>query len=98
MSKDTLVAYTISVIQQTLDYHFGQMSVVYQSAHNSAMHETPSRAEQIATKHFNIALLTNQTPARQVSNDETNTQLPTVDPTPTTSTQETIPKSIDQGR
>ena len=97
VSKDTLVAYTISVIQQTLDYHFGQMSIVYQSAHNSATHDTPSRAKQIANKHFNIALLTDQAPVRQVSNDTDNTQPPTVEPTPTTSTQETIPKSIDQG-
>ena len=28
VSKDTLVAYTIAVIQQTNDYHFGQMSIV----------------------------------------------------------------------
>ena len=29
VSKDTLVAYTIAIIQQTLDYQFGQMSIVY---------------------------------------------------------------------
>ena len=97
VSKDTLVAYTISVIQQTLDYHFGQMSIVYQSAHNSATHDTLSRAEQLANEHFNIALLTDQVPARQFSNDTNNTQPPTVDPTPTTSSQETTPKSVDQG-
>ena len=97
VSKDTLVAYTISVIQQTLDYHFGQMSIVYQSAHNSAMQDTPSRAEQLANEHFNIALLTDQAPARQFSNDPNNTPPPAVDPTPTTSSQETIPKSVDQG-
>ena len=85
VSKDTLVAYTISVIQQTLDYQFGQMSIVYQSAQNSATHEMPSWAEQIANEHFNIALLTDQAPVRQVSNDETNTQSPTMEPTPTTS-------------
>ena len=97
VSKDTLVAYTISVIQQTLDYHFGQMSIVYQSAHNSATQDTPSWAEQLANKHFNIALLTDQAPAHQFSNDPNNTQPLTVEPTPTTSSQETTPKSVDQG-
>ena len=97
VSKDTLVAYTIAVIQQTLDYHFGQMSIVYQSAHNSAMQDTPSRAEQLANEHFNIALLTDQVPAHRFSNDPNCTQSPTVDPTPTTSSQETTPKSINQG-
>ena len=97
VSKDTLVAYTISVIQQTLDYNFGQMSIVYQSAHNSGTQDTPSRAEQLANEHFNIALLTDQVPVRQDSNDPNNTQPPAVDTTPTTSSQETIPKSVDQG-
>ena len=87
VSKDTLVAYTIAVIQQTLDYHFGQMSIVYQSAHNSATHDTPLRAEELVSEHFNIALLTDQTPGCLSSNDTNNMPPPTVDPTPTTSTR-----------
>ena len=62
VSKDTLVAYTIAVIQQTLDYHFGQMSIVYQSAHNKATLDTLSRAEELAKDHFNIVLLTDHLP------------------------------------
>ena len=97
VSKDTLVAYTIAVIQQTHDYHFGQMSVVFQTAHNKAALETLSRAEDLAKEHFNIALLTDKIPGNTQSHDETNTSPPTVDPTPTASAQETLPKSVDQG-
>ena len=96
VSKDTLVAYTIVVIQQTLDYHFGQMSIVYQSAHNSATQDTLSRAVELANEHFNIALLTDQAAGGLSSQDTNNTPPPTVDPTPGTSTQETTPKSVDQ--
>ena len=97
VSKDTLIAYTIAVIQQTLDYQFGQMSIVYQSAHNSAMQDTPSWAEQLANEHFNIVLLNDQTLTCRFSNDPNSTPPPTMDPTPITSSQETTPKSVDQG-
>ena len=97
VSKDTLVAYTIAVIQQTNDYHFGQMSIVYQTAHNKTALETPSRAEELAKDHFNIALLTDKKLEVPQTDDQDNTSSTTVDPTPTTSTQETIPKSVDSG-
>ena len=97
VSKYTLVAYTIAVIQQTLDYHFGQISIVYQSAHNSATLDTPSRAEDLANEHFNIALLTHHTSGNLHSYDANNMPPPTMHPTPTTSTQETTPKSVHQG-
>ena len=87
------------VIQQTQDYHFGQMSIVYQMAHNQAALETPSRAEELAKEHFNLALLTNQHPgeSQPQMRHESNTLPPTVETSPTTSAQETIPKSVDQG-
>ena len=97
VSKDTLVAYTIAVIQQTNDYHFGQMSIVYQTAHNKTSLETPSRAEVLAKDHFNIALLTDKKPEVPKTNDQNNTSSTPVDPATTTSTQETIPKSVDRG-
>ena len=96
VSKDTLVAYTIAIIQQTNDYHFGQMSVVYQTAHNKTALETPSRAEELAKDHFNIALLTDKIPEVSRTNEQTDTSPPTVDPTSKASTQETIPKSVDK--
>ena len=96
VSKDTLVAYTIAVIQQTNDYHFGQMSVVYQTAHNKTALETPSRAAELATDHFNIALLTDKIPAVSLTHDQTDTSPPPVDPASKASTQETIPKSVDK--
>ena len=52
VSKDTLVAYTIAVIQQTNDYHFGQMSIVYQTAHNKTTLETPSMSGGISYRPF----------------------------------------------
>ena len=97
VSKDTLVAYTMAVIQQTNNYHFGQMSVVYQTAHNKTALETPSRAEELATDHFNIALLTDNIPEVPQTHDQANTSPPTVDPASTASAQETIPKSVDKG-
>ena len=95
MSKETLSAYTIAIIQQTLDYHFGQMSIVYQREHNKATLDTPSRAEELATAHFNIALLTDTTPRTENSHDPDNTSPTTVDPAPTAPTEETTPKLVD---
>ena len=97
VSKDTLVAYTIAVIQQTNDYHFGQMSIVYQTAHNKTALETPLRAAELATDHFNIALLTDNKPEVLQTHDQADTPPLTVDPASTASAQETIPKSIDRG-
>ena len=96
VSKDTLIAYTIVVIQQTQDYHFGQMSIVFQTAHNKSALETLSRAQELASEHFNIALLTDKTRSDSSPHAEANTSLPTVDPTSTSSTQETVPKTVEQ--
>ena len=52
VSKDTILAYTIAVVQNTQAYHFGQMSVVFQTAQNKAALETPSRAEEFTNEHF----------------------------------------------
>ena len=60
VSKDTILAYTIAVVQNTQAYHFGQMSVVFQTAQNKAALETPSRAEEFTNEHFNIRLLTDK--------------------------------------
>ena len=96
VSKETLIAYTIAVIQQTQDYHFGQMSIVYQTAHNKAALETPSRVEELAREHFNITLLANHHTGKPQSHHESNMLPLTVETSPTTSTQETIPKSVDK--
>ena len=98
VSKETIIAYTIAVIKQTNDYHFGQMSIVYQTVHNKNALETPARAEEFARDHFNITLLTDKAPTlgnTQVY-DANNTSPTTVDPTSKASTQETIPKSVEQ--
>ena len=58
VSKDNILAYTIAVVQNTQAYHFGQMSVVFQTAQNKSALETLLRAEELLNEHFNIRLLT----------------------------------------
>ena len=58
VSKDTLIAYTIAVIQNTQTLQFEQTHVALQTAQNQASIETPLKAEQLMTAHFNLALLT----------------------------------------
>ena len=60
VTKNTLVAYTIAVVQnwQTLQYE--QMHVALQMAQNQASLETPLRVEQLMTAYFNLAVLSNK--------------------------------------
>ena len=62
------------------------------------MIKTLSRAEALATDHFNIALLTDNKPQVPQMHDKADTTPPTVDPALTASTQETVPKSVDRDR
>ena len=59
VTKNTLVAYTIGVIQNTQTLHYDQMHMALQTAQNSASLETLLRAEQLMTAHFNLAVLSN---------------------------------------
>ena len=95
ISKDTILAYTIAVVQNTQAYHFGQMSVVFQTAQNKATLETPSRAEEFTNEHFNIQLLTDKENYKGPLNAQANKRKASQDATPTNPTQETIPKVVE---
>ena len=95
VSKDTILAYTIAVVQNTQAYHFGQMSVVFQMAQNKAALETPSRAEEFTNEHFNIKLLTDKENYKGPLNAQAHKRKASVDATPTKPTQETVPKVVE---
>ena len=61
VTKNTLVAYTIAVVQNSQMLQYDQMHVVLQTAQNQASLETLLRAEQLMTANFNFAVLSNQT-------------------------------------
>ena len=85
VTKNTLVAYTIAVVQNSQTLQYDQMRVVLQTAQNQASLETPLRAEQLMTAHFNLVVLSNKTK----TNETINAQKPettTVDTAPSTST------------
>ena len=60
VTKNTLTAYTIAIVQnsQVLQYH--QMHTALQTARNQASLETPLRADKLLTAHFNLAILEDQ--------------------------------------
>ena len=60
VTKNTLVAYTIVVVQNMQMLQYEQMHVALQTAQNQASLETPLRAEQLMTAHFNLAVLSNE--------------------------------------
>ena len=95
VSKDTILAYTIAVVQNTQAYHFGQMSVVFQTAQNKAVLETPSRAEEFTNEHFNIRLLTDKENYTGLPNAQAHKRKASVDATSTNPTQETVPKIVE---
>ena len=61
VSKNTLTAYTIAIVQNTQALQYDQMHVVLQTARNQAFLEMPLRAEELMTAHFNLAVLSNET-------------------------------------
>ena len=95
VSKKTILAYMIAVVQNTQAYHFGQMSVVFQTAQNKAALETPSSAEEFTNEHFNIQLLTDKENYKGPLNAQANKRKASLDATPTNPTQETIPKVVE---
>ena len=85
VTKNTLVTYTIAVVQNSQMLQYEQMHVALQTAQNQASLETPLRVEQLMTTHFNLVVLSNETN----TNETTDAQKPettTVDAAPSTST------------
>ena len=53
ITKNTLVAYTIAIVQNTQSLQYEQMHVVLQMAQNQASLKTPLRVDKLMTTHFN---------------------------------------------
>ena len=60
VTKNTLTAYTIAIVQNSQALQYDQMHTALQTARNQASLETPLRAEELLTAHFNLAVLGDQ--------------------------------------
>ena len=83
ITKNTLVAYTIAVVQNLQMLQYDQMHVVLQTAQNQASLEMLLRAEQLMTAHFNLAVLSNETKTNKTI-DAQKAEATTVDTEPST--------------
>ena len=89
-----MVAYTIAIVQNTQTLQFDQMQVVLQTAQNHASIETPLKAEQLMTVHFNLAILTDNIASnRVVDAPASETGVPDLRPSALASEEETICKA-----
>ena len=61
ITKNTLTAYTIAIVQNAQALQYDQMHVALQTARNQASLEMPLRVEELMTAHFNLAVLSNET-------------------------------------
>ena len=55
-----MTAYTIAIVQNSQALQYDQMHTALQMARNQASLETPLRAEELLTAHFNLAVLEDQ--------------------------------------
>ena len=60
VTKNTLTAYTIGIVQNAQALQYDQMHSALQTARNQASLETPLRAEELLTAHFNLVVLANE--------------------------------------
>ena len=58
--KNTLTAYTITIVQNSQALQYDQMHAALQTPRNQASLETPLRAEELLTAYFNLAVLEDQ--------------------------------------
>ena len=82
VTKNTLTAYTIAIIQNSQVSQYDQMHAALQSARNQASLETPQKAEELLSAHFNLAVLEDQSightnPDAEKSPDSTQNAEPT---------------------
>ena len=61
VTKNTLTAYTIAVVQNSQALQYDQMHAALQSARTQSSLETPLKAEELLSAHFNLAVLEDQT-------------------------------------
>ena len=60
VTKNTLTAYTIAIVQNSQVLQYNQMHTALQTARNQASLETPLRVEELLMAHFNLAVLEDQ--------------------------------------
>ena len=60
VTKNTLTAYTIAIVQNAQALQYDQMHAALQTARNQSSLETPQRAEELLNAHFNLAVLEDQ--------------------------------------
>ena len=84
VTKNTLTAYTIAVVQNTQALQYDQMHAALQTGCNQSSLETPLRAEELLTAHFNLAVLEDKT-LTDTTPDAKNSPDNTQDPDPSTS-------------
>ena len=96
VSRDTLIAYTIAVVQNTQTIQFEQMQVALQTVQNQASIETPLKAEQLMMAHFNLAILTDDIASNTyVDGLAGQTGIPALEPPTSVDAEETICKTLD---
>ena len=61
ITKNTLIAYTIAIVQNAQVLQYDQMHIALQTARNQASLEMPIRAEELMSAHFNLALISKET-------------------------------------
>ena len=61
ITKNTLTAYTTAIVQNAQALQYDQMHIALQTARNQASLETPLRAEELMSAHFNLVVLSNET-------------------------------------
>ena len=61
VTKNTLTAYTIAVVQNSQALQYDQMHAALQSARNQSSLETPLKAEELLSAHFNLVVLESHT-------------------------------------
>ena len=84
ITKNVLTAYTIAIVQNAQALQYDQMHVALQTARNQASLETPLRAEELMTAHFNLAVLSNEADVNKTS-DAQKPEATTLDTEPSAS-------------
>ena len=67
ITKNALTAYTIAIVQNAQALQYDQMHLALQTARNQASLETPLRADELLTAHFNLAVISNETDITKTS-------------------------------
>ena len=61
VTKNTLTAYTIAIVQNTQALQYNQMHAALQTGRNQSSLKIPLRAEELLTAYFNLAVLEDKT-------------------------------------